>query len=331
MATGSGSGPFPARLAMIALLAVGGGVAHGGETEIVFDRHALREMGIRTVGRNTRGLTFEHTARRDAAGTPDLLNIETMTVVGGVIFVEQARPDTAQHACPAAGMDTSVASGRRLRVDFGQRSVAATLYDWELVPLAEFVQSGSDALFTYMGVHGQYHEAFADNLAGFNLFVLDTFRSLAAPSRAHLLVTTTVPGYTESRSVTKADDKAARKLVRWMRSSHLMFTDFDVDFVFRPEADALVIDGEPYWIAVSGRGAAASIDRRFDDAPATLAANPAVFGSAFRLAKHAAFFRYLQAECGTQWQALQASIAEARPALDLYTVRTRRMPYAVRR
>ena len=299
-----------------------------GETRLEFEKDAFQKMGITPVGRKTRRLTFEHTARRDTAGTPDLLSVETMTVVGGVIFVETARPAAPEYACPTPDIDTTARSGQRLRLAFGATSVAADLYDWELAPLAAFVDSGSDALFTYMGVHGEYHEAFAGNLAGFNLFLLDTFRSLNKPRDAHRMVKTVVPGYTAG--IAEPTAAATRRLTRWMRSSHLMFTDFEVDFAFRPDVDGLAIDGEPYWMAVSGMGASARIDRRFDDSETTLAANPAVFGSGFRLAKHAAFFRYLKSDCPTEWRLLNERLSASRRALDLYTIPLRRMPYAVR-
>ena len=301
---------------------------HAGETRVEFEKGAFQKMGIKPVGRKTRGLTFEHTARRDAAGTPDLLSVETMTVVGGVIFVEVARPAAPEYACPTPEIDIAGPAGQRLRVAFGPLSVAADLHDWELVPLVAFVDSGSDALFTYMGVHGEYHEAFAGNLAGFNLFLLDTFRSLNKPRDAHRMVKTVVPGYTDG--VAEPNATATRRLTRWMRSSHLMFTDFDVDFAFRPTAGRLAIDGEPYWMAVSGMGAAARVDRRFEDSETTLAANPAVFGSGFRLAKHAAFLRYLKSTCPTEWRLLDERLRASRGALDLYTIPKRRMPYAVR-
>ena len=310
------------------LLTVAAAPIDAGETRIEFEKNAFRKMGIQAVGTKTRGLTFEHTARRDAAGTPDLLSVETMTVVGGVIFVETARPARLEYACPQPSVDTAAESGTRLRLKFGDRSVVANIYDWELAPLAHFVASGSDALFTYMGVHGEYHEAFAGNLAGFNLFVLDTFRSLNDPAAAHRMVKTVVPGYT--RTVTEPDERAMRKLKRWMGRSHLMFTDFDVDFTFAPSGGNLAIKGTPYWMAVSGLGASARVERRFDDADAILAANPAVFGSAFRLARYAAFFRYLKADCTVAWQRLEGQLRETRRALDLYTIPLRRMPYAVR-
>ena len=302
--------------------------ATAGETRIEFEKNAFRKMGITAVGSKTRGLTFEHTARRDTAGTPDLLSVETMTVVGGVIFVEEAHPAALEYACPTPDVDTAAESGRRLRIHFPEETASADLHDWELVPLAAFVESGSDALFTYMGVHGEYHEAFAGNLAGFNLFLLDTFRSLNKPREAHLMVKTAVPGYT--RGVADADAKAARRLTRWMANNHLMFTDFDVDFAFGPAAGNLAVTGEPYWMAVSGMGASARVASRFEDAETIRAANPAVFGSAFRLAKHAAFFRYLKSDCPAQWQTLNDRLQEARKMLDLYTIPLRRMPYAVR-
>ena len=313
-------------------------VAEARETEIVFEKRGLQKLGITPAGRRTRNLTFQHTARRDVTGTPDLMAVETITVVGGVIFVEQARPHLPQHACPALAVDPAEPSGKRLVVDFAgnaptgaRQRVSGMIYDWELQPLMGFVGSGSDALFTYMGVHGEYHRSFAGNLAGFNLFLLDTFRSLRTPERAHLAVQTPVPGYTTGPDKDRVDKQAARELKRWMRRSHLMFTDLDVDFVFRPGDGELVVDGDPYWIALDSRGPGPGrITDRFHDSAATLAANPVVFGSGFRLAKYAALFRYLKADCPERWQALKRSVAKQKRALDLYTIPMRQMPYAVR-
>ena len=233
-----------------------------GETRIEFEDRGLQKLGIKPAGRRTRNLTFEHTARRDVSGTPDLMAVETITVVGGVIFVEQARPQLPEFACPAVAIDPDEESGRRLSVEVGGQPATGTVYDWELEPLVGFVRSGSDALFTYMGVHGEYHRSFAGNLAGMNLFLLDTFRSLRTPERAHLAVKTPVPGYTVGPESVRIDRDSARKLTRWMRQNHLMFTDLDVDFVFRPEDGDLVIDGDPYWISLdSGRGRARSNHR----------------------------------------------------------------------
>ena len=307
------------------------GAVEARETEIVFQERGLEKLGITPVGRRTRNLTFEHTARRDVTGTPDLMAVETVTVVGGVIFVEQARPQSAEFACPSVGIDPVEESGRRLTVEIAGQRVTGLIYDWELEPLVGFIRSGSDALFTYMGVHGEYHKAFAGNLAGFNLFLLDTFRSIRDPERAHLAVKTAVPGYTTGPDASRVDAEASDRLTRWMRRSHLMFTDLDVDFVFRPEQGELVVEGDPYWISLdSRRGGSGRITSRFDDAAATLKANPVVFGSGFRLAKYAALFRYLKTDCPEQWQALRRGLSKHKRELDLYTIPMRQMPYAVR-
>ena len=305
--------------------------AGAGETEIAFEERGLEKLGIQPARGRTRNLTFDHTARRDVSGTPDLMAVETITVVGGIIFVEQARPQLPQYACPDVAIDVDEDSGRRLSVGFPSQRVAGILYDWELEPLVGFVRSGSDALFTYMGVHGEYHQSFAGNLAGFNLFLLDTFRSVRKPEQAHRVVETPVPGYTVGEDADRIDRKATRELRRWMGRSHLMFTDLDVDFVFRPESGDLVVDGDPYWISVDSKGPGSGrITGRFDDRASTLAANPVVFGSGFRLAKFAAVFRYLKAECPDRWRALRRSVAQQKRALDLYTIPLRQMPYAVR-
>lgn len=307
------------------------GAVEAGETEIVFQERGLAKLGITPAGRRTRNLTFEHTARRDVTGTPDLMAVETVTVVGGIIFVEQARPQSAEFACPSVDIDPAEDNGRRLIAEFADQRVTGLIYDWELEPLVDFIRSGSDALFTYMGVHGEYHKAFAGNLAGFNLFLLDTFRSIRDPERAHLAVKTVVPGYTTGPDASRVDAKASGKLTRWMRRSHLMFTDLDVDFVFRPEQDELVVEGDPYWISLdSRRGGSGRITGRFDDPAATLKANPVVFGSGFRLAKYAALFHYLKTDCPEQWQALRRSLSKHKKELDLYTIPMRQMPYAVR-
>ena len=314
---------------LMALLA--NGTVDAGETQIVYEERGLEKLGITPAGRRTRNLTFEHTARRDVTGTPDLMAVETVTVVGGIIFVEQARPQSPEYACPSVGIDPVESNGRRLTVELPDQRVTGGIHDWELEPLVRFVRSGSDALFTYMGVHGEYHKAFAGNLAGFNLFLLDTFRSLRSPERAHLAVETQVPGYTAGPGSDRIDEQAAGELTRWMRRSHLMFTDLDVDFVFRPEQGELVVDGDPYWIALdSRRGGPGRITGRFDDAATTLAANPVVFGSGFRLAKYAALFRHLKTDCPARWRALRRSVAKHRRELDLYTIPMRQMPYAVR-
>ncbi|MCY3839988.1 MAG: hypothetical protein OXH09_15270 [Gammaproteobacteria bacterium] len=305
--------------------------AAAGETQIVFEERGLEKLGIRPARGRTRNLTFDHTARRDVSGTPDLMAVETITVVGGIIFVERARPAQPEFACPDLSIDPDEQSGRRLSANFAGERVAGTLYDWELEPLVGFVRSGSDALFTYMGVHGEYHKSFAGNLAGFNLFLLDTFRSVRGPEQAHRVVSTPVPGYTVGAETDRVDKEATRRLKRWMRRNHLMFTDLDVDFVFRPESGELVVDGDPYWISVDSEGRGPGrVTGRFDDRAATLAANPVVFGSGFRLAKYAAVFRYLKAECPERWRALRQSVAKQKRALDLYTIPLRQMPYAVR-
>ncbi|MXY55840.1 MAG: hypothetical protein F4Y41_05490 [Gammaproteobacteria bacterium] len=305
--------------------------ASGGETQIVFEKRGLEKLGIRPAGNRTRNLTFDHTARRDVSGTPDLMAVETITVVGGVIFVEQARPQLPKYACPGFTVDPDGESGRRLVVDLPGQRVAGTLYDWELEPLIGFVRSGSDALFTYMGVHGEYHRSFAGNLAGFNLFLIDTFRSVRRPEQAHRVVETPVAGYTLGEASDRVDKEATRKLKRWMRRSHLMFTDVDVDFVFRPQGGDLLVEGDPYWISVDSKGRGPGrITGRFDNRATTLAANPVVFGSGFRLAKYAAVFRYLKAECPDRWRALRRSVAQHERALDVYTIPLRQMPYAVR-
>ncbi len=305
--------------------------AKAGETQIVFEEQGLEKLGIRPAGSRTRNLTFDHTARRDVSGTPDLMAVETITVVGGIIFVERARPAQPEFACPDVAIDLDEESGRRLSVGFPGQRVAGTLYDWELEPLVGFVRSGSDALFTYMGVHGEYHKSFAGNLAGFNLFLLDTFRSVRSSEQAHRVVKTSVPGYTAGADTDRIDKQAARDLKRWMRRDHLMFTDLDVDFVFRPDSANLVVDGDPYWISVDSEGRGPGrITGRFDDPATTLAANPVVFGSGFRLAKYAAVFRYLKAECPERWRALRRSLGQHKRALDLYTIPLRQMPYAVR-
>lgn len=125
------------------------------------------------------------------------------------------------------------------------------LFDWELIPTAEDVASGESGLFSHMGAYGEYQKAFINNLAGQNLFLLDTSREYERFPEAHLfLASPTVVGYPQNDP--KAENWTAwwglRKFLR--KFDRLLFFDKDVDFKFSAVAGKLQISGEPYWAGV---------------------------------------------------------------------------------
>ena len=306
--------------------------ASAGETKVVFEERGLQKLGITPARGRTRNLTFEHTARRDVSGTPDLMDVETVTVVGGVIFVERARPRAAELACPAVEIDLAqgkrASSTRRLRRGSG-RGHALRLGNCTLGGVRQ------ERVRRPVHLHGRPRripQVVRRQSRGFQLFLLDAFRSLRNPARAHLAVETTIPGYTSNREVTEANEAAARKLERWMRKSHLMFTDLDVDFVFHGADGRVghrrrsVLDcrTEPDWRCGSHQRPLRRLGDHADGEPGGVRQRL----SPGQVARRSSAISRPTARRGGR--PLQGGIANAKRELDLYTFALREMPYAVR-
>lgn len=305
-------------------------VAAFAEKEYVQFREGFNDLfGISAAGRSAGPQILAFSATKGLPPNAAYLDARAMKAIGGVLFLQVAKPKSAANICPTVRVDINETDGKRLAVRFSSSNeVHGDIFDWEIIPTAEYVASGQDGLFSYMGVEAEYQTAFADNLAGLNLFLVDNARVLRAPfPYAHLFMAApSVAGYPQSQP-TEANLAAWSTLKAFLTGNQLMFWDRDVDFIFSAQGDRLIISGEPYWVAVEKMGAAGTgqVIRSFQDTAGARLSNPIIYDSVYRISKYAAFFKYLARSCGKNWMNFQADLAANRAKMKEIVVHKHEM------
>jgi hypothetical protein len=283
----------------------------------------LNKVGITAISAAQGPQTFVFSATPGLDGKLSVTNAHSLNRIGGIVFFEDARPkDASLGQCPRLGYSKDFPNGHRVFADFGGTIGRARgfVYDWEVLPTKNFVETDAHGLFTYMDQRASYNPAFAGNLAGVNLFFVDKTRRFSNFAEAHLGISRAdIPGY-PLKPPTPESNLAAQQLREALGKEQIIFTDKDVQFIFSKTDDGqLTISGTPYWIAVfrdaQGNG---QVDRTID-AALPFRANPVVYGSAFRIAKYTAFFRYLKHHCGSEWRAFVKDLDSNRDAIDTYS------------
>lgn len=284
---------------------------------------------IKPVERAAEHLTFRATAPE---GSRKALSPSTLKTMGGVLFLELARPlkdGTAN--CPRIGYDVSRPNGNRFFAVLDKKGLAyGDIFDWEIVPTVGLVDSGLDGVLTYMGFVADYHQAFSNNLAGANFFFLDNARSIRNFEEIHRSLGANVPGYPQTKATQKAKQVTA-EISSWMGAAHLLFTDEGVNYTFFRQGAKFVIRGTPYWMAVKSDrdGANGKESGRLTDTARTLESNPVVYGSAYRVARYTAFLRHMKKNCASEWSSFTAELGANRGSID--QVQIELMPHRVRR
>jgi hypothetical protein len=272
------------------------------------------EFATRTTVNRIDGPQILSFTASPSAGPDRYLTPNAMKSMGGIIFMGVASPSVIPNACPSLRIDLTRSSGTRLAVRFSESTeVHKEIFDWELIPTAEYVKSGEHALFSYMGVRAEYHKAFSDNLVGLNLFLLDNSRRWERFPYAHLfLAGPPIAGYPQNQP-TDGGLAAWDRLRAFLGSEQLMFFDRGVKFFFSADSGRLSISGAPYWVAVeeADRQGNGRVIRAFTDTAAAKLANPTIFDSAYRISKYSAFFRYMAQFCPKElynfWANLEAN------------------------
>ncbi|MGY3449494.1 hypothetical protein [Bradyrhizobium sp. USDA 4353] len=255
-------------------------------------------------------------AAKDVPFKAGYLHSKTMRTMGGVLFRQVAKPakDIA-NACPDVRIDLTQPNGTRLTAQLSaKKEVHGEIFDWELIPTAEYVASGEDGLISYMKYEAEYQKAFSNNLVGLNLFLLDNSRQWTRFPYAHLfLKAPVVDGYPQSQP-SDAGLAAWRVLRDFLGDEQLMFWDRDVNFVFSVNGQRLSISGEPYWVAVDeiNKEGDGRVIRSFRDVATARLSNPTIYDSIYRVAKYSAFFKYLAQKCDTVWSRFLTDLAAHR-------------------
>jgi hypothetical protein len=287
------------------------------------------EFGISAVNSAEGPQVFAFTATADIPRSGAYLDERAMRAMGGVLFLAVAKPSNQiGNSCPTLRVDLTQPSGKRLAVRFSSsKEVHGEIFDWELIPTVEYVKSGHDGLFTYMGVRAEYQKAFSENLVGLNLFLLDNSRQWERFPYAHLfLAGPAIEGYPQNQP-NDIGLAAWKRLRSFLGSEQLMFFDRNVDFIFSVEGGRLSISGAPYWAAVEENDDDYNghVVREFKDTAKARLTNPTVYDSVYRVSKYSAFFRYVAQNCASEWSKFRADLDVNREAMTEIVVPPRKM------
>jgi hypothetical protein len=256
----------------------------------------------------------------------NLLEKRVIDAVGGVIFVERAKPDPLLAGkCPTMAYDHGANYGRRLTAHFpGLKVVSIDAADWEIRPDARFVDSGDDAVASLMRdgrapntTAVDLQPAFVHRVPGIVFLMADTIYAYGTDPVGFLSLfdNYAIPGFnrTFSGQAYPGYDKDSARSLRidirnQMDDNQLYFTDWGRPFSFLVDNETLKIQGSPYYLPIkrASNGSASPIwNSAFpadtDDEETMLHANPVIYNSAFRQARLIQFFRYVKDNCKNQW------------------------------
>lgn len=326
---------FAARAAA-SLTAVAIAVCALAEDRIVTLRQdALMSMGITTDAvRGPKTLRFR--AERTASLENRYIHRRTLETMGGILFMATAAPvENLRGSCPTIEISLDAENGRRLTLKFPGRSAAhSEIYDWELVPTVDFMKSGDDGLFSYMGYEAEYHPAFNNTLVGVELFLLDTSRDNVSFPYAHLLLESDdVPGFPQTPPAEEAEWDWIDDVQGVLGTEQLLFSDQGVSYTFDASGSSLMIDGQPYWMSVTDPtdGDLGTVLEKFDGETGLQlsSSNPVIYGSITRVARHVALFNFLSEECPAEWNDFVNVMAEMRSKLDTISIPNEWMPTSI--
>jgi hypothetical protein len=280
----------------------------------------------------------------------EIITYEVTRINGGVIFQGIAVP-----AGNAIGQPVVIAynparqDGRRLKLTIGGTSVTAELYDWEMIPTAQFVDSGYAACMTLYdrpvtpeeeeihelneddGIYwANFHPALGDTLIGLNLFFVDAmFINPILMQNTDLIFNAPIKGYhtswrneqnVKSALPTQGSLETMQmvlheqdELESW---NSYIYTDYGKEISYFVENNRIVFTGVPFYLFLKNDHASKTVavpeelNQKINDHYRDICdINPTVYRSAERTAQWAAFFRMVQKEYPQVWQKFMEQIA----------------------
>lgn len=290
-----------------------------------------------------------------AAFTPQEA-IRLRATVGGVLFMGMAQPHPSN---PVTSLmlryDPRSQDGQRLQITINGNPVRTPpLFDWFLLPVASYVDSGYNGAVTLYGepstpdelayegrqtaaghtvFWADYHPAFRNTFVGYNLFFVDSMLVNARPGamqNATTIVEPHVPGFSSLPDV-RSDQIAASISAAIRRFSSevasYMFSDYTTTYTFVVENGALSISGDPYYIFFrdTDKDSAAVIDdltQSLRNYRNLLQLNNRAYAVARTTAQWAAFLRYVKNNYPSAWAAFERDVTGAPPVFSVLTPRT---------
>jgi hypothetical protein len=269
-------------------------------------------------------------------------------IIGGVIFQGTAVPSgSAVGQALAMRYDPAQPDGRRLSLNIGGTALITELYDWEMIPVAQFVHGGHTACMTLfdgprtkgeLATHekntdkgimwANFHPALGDTLIGLNLFFADAM--LVNPDLmqfADEAFSNTIPGYhatgrnlrSMSRELRMENTEGIELLlnleVLYGSYNSYIYTDYGTEISYRIENTEIIFSGVPSYLFVKNdrktntSTVSVEMNEQFKKLYRNIVAiNPTIYRTAERTAQWAAFFRAVQAGNPQVWQGFISQI-----------------------
>ncbi len=258
----------------------------------------------------------------DPLGSSVLSQANNLSLTGGAMMVSTAKPHPSLANVPLRlEYDASQVDGRRLNVIAGTQRSVFSLYDWELQPLAKFVDAGHHGAVSIHMLGRQekvsLDAAFEQTLLGLRFIQADLMPRGIILSQEYLPQdergTILGPGEFERLSADHEVASSVRELEPLMArtrngASFSVLTDAKVQFMFEIVGKELVITGAPYfffWEPATKGNQVVPKKTLNDDLkrawPKIKQANPIVIESMERSFRTVAFFRFQKKNSPENW------------------------------
>ncbi len=258
----------------------------------------------------------------DPLGSSVLSQANNLSLTGGAMMVSTAKPDPSlDNVALRFEYQASYTDGSRLVVNAGKQRVTLPLYDWELQPLAKFVDSGHHGAVS-IHMFGNREKvsldaAFEHTLLGLRFIQADMMpRGIIMsqeylPQDEHGIILG--PGELDRLSTDEEVALSVRELKPLMERArngapYSVLTDAKVPFTFSIEGNELVVSGSPYFFfwEPANKGNQVVPRKALNDAlkkawPQIKQANPLVIESMERSFRTVALFRFQKKNSPENW------------------------------
>lgn len=267
----------------------------------------------------------------DSLGTSVLSQASNLSLTGGAMMVSTAWPAPALAGTPLRfSYDPSREDGRRLVVVAGTQTATLPIYDWELQPLAKFVDSGHNGAVSIhmLGNHEKVSldAAFERTLLGLRFIQADMMPRGIIMSQEFLPQDENGmivgPGEQERLSTDEQVVSAVQELkpltARTRNGAPFsVLTDASIRFVFAIDGTDMVVAGTPYFFfwEPGNKGDQVIPRKVLNEAlkkawPQIKQANPLVIESMERSFRTAALFRFQKQKSPDNWNSFVQQVSK---------------------
>lgn len=259
----------------------------------------------------------------DPFGSSVLSQASNLSLTGGAMMVSTAKPHMSLAKVPLRfEYDKSNSDGRRMVVIAGDQRSILPIYDWELQPLARFVDSGHHGAvdIRMFGKHEKVSldSAFEQTLLGLRFIQADLMPRGVIMSQEYLPQDDSGILLGQGELERLSSDQAVRDAVRELEpllartrngAPYSVLTDAKIQFEFEIVGSELAIAGTPYFFfwEPANKGDQVVPKKALNDQlkkawPKIKQANPLVIESMERSFRSVAFFRYQKQNSPVDWR-----------------------------